>query len=157
MPHTTIANMPLFANPHTTNWNTEKYFLSRNLLQSRYLRKEFGDIFCLFMSSMCLHTLSLSVFHISSPMTDYLGFGYRMQRKKRAEVFSCLLSSIQTSLVAQMVKHLPTMWKTWVQSLVWKDLLEKEMATHPSILAWKIPRMEEPGRLQCMGSQKSQT
>ena len=46
-----------------------------------------------------------------------------------------------------MVKHLPTMWKTWVQSLGWEDLLEKEMATHSSILAWKIPWVEEPGRL----------
>ena len=60
------------------------------------------------------------------------------------------------SLVAQMVKCLPTMWETWVQSLGQKDLLEKEMATHSSILAWKIPWMEEPGRLQSMGSQ-SQT
>ena len=44
-----------------------------------------------------------------------------------------------TSLVAQRVKHLPTMWETRVQSLGWEDLLEKEMATHSSILAWKIP------------------
>ena len=56
--------------------------------------------------------------------------------------------------MAQMVKHLPTMWETWVQSLGWDDLLEKEMAPHSSILAWKIPRTEEPGRLQSMGSQK---
>ena len=59
-----------------------------------------------------------------------------------------------TSLVAQMVKHLPTMQKTWVQSLGWEDLLEKEMATHSSILAWKIPRMEEPGRLQSVRLQR---
>ena len=52
-------------------------------------------------------------------------------------------------MVAQMVKHLPTMRETWVQSLGWEDL-EKEMATHSSILAWKIPWMEEPGRF--MGS-----
>ena len=60
-----------------------------------------------------------------------------------------------TSLVAQMVKHLPTMWETQVQSLGWEDLLEKEMATHSSILAWKIPWTEEPGRLQSMGSQRA--
>ena len=47
---------------------------------------------------------------------------------------------IWTSLVAQMVKHLPTVWETWVQSLFWEDLLEKEMATHSSILAWKNPK-----------------
>ena len=56
-----------------------------------------------------------------------------------------------TSLVAQTVKHLPTMRETWVQSLGWEDLLEKEMATHSSILAWKIPWTEEPGRLQSRG------
>jgi len=59
-----------------------------------------------------------------------------------------------TSLVAQTVKHLLTMWETWVQSLGWEDLLEKEMATHSSILAWKIPWTQEPGRLQSMGSQR---
>ena len=63
------------------------------------------------------------------------------------------LSAIN-SLVAQTVKRLPTMRETWVQSLGRKDLLEKEMATHSSILAWKIPWMEEPGRLQFMGSQR---
>ena len=43
------------------------------------------------------------------------------------------------SLVAQLVKNLPAMWETWVQSLGWEDLLEKGMATHSSILAWRIP------------------
>ena len=59
-----------------------------------------------------------------------------------------------TSLVAQIVKSLPTMQETWVQSLGWEDLLEKEMATHSSILAWKIPWTEEPGGLQSMGLQR---
>ena len=58
------------------------------------------------------------------------------------------------SLVAQTIKHLPAMWETWVLSPGWEDTLEKEMATHSSTLAWKIPRMEEPGRLQSMGSQR---
>ena len=52
------------------------------------------------------------------------------------------------SLVAQLLKNLPAMWETWVQSLGWEDLLEKGMATHSSILAWRIPWTEEPGRLQ---------
>ena len=52
-----------------------------------------------------------------------------------------------------MVKHLPTMQETWVRSLSQEDLLEKEMTTHSNTLAWKIPWMEEPGRLQSMGSQ----
>ena len=59
-----------------------------------------------------------------------------------------------TSLVAQMVKRLPTMWETQVQSLAWEDLLEKEMATHSSILAWKILWTEELGWLLSMGSQR---
>ena len=53
-----------------------------------------------------------------------------------------------------MVKHLPTMRETRVQSLGWEDALEKGMATYSSILAWKIPRTEEPGRLQSMESQR---
>ena len=53
-----------------------------------------------------------------------------------------------------MVKHLPTMWETQVQSLGREDALEKEMATHSSILAWKIPWTEESGRLHSMGSQR---
>ena len=57
-------------------------------------------------------------------------------------------------MVAQMVKRLPTMWETQVQSLGLEDPLEKEMATHSSTLAWKIPCTEEPGRLQSMGSQR---
>ena len=57
--------------------------------------------------------------------------------------------------MAQRVKHLPTMQETKVQSLSWEDPLEKEMATHSSILAWKIPWIEEPGKLQSMGSQRA--
>ena len=58
------------------------------------------------------------------------------------------------SLVAQRLKCLPAMWETWVRSLGWEDPLEKEMATHSSILAWKIPWTEEPGGLQSMGLQR---
>ena len=54
--------------------------------------------------------------------------------------------------MAQMVKHLPTLWETRGRALGWEDPLEKEMATHSSTLAWKIPWTEEPGRLQSMGS-----
>ena len=58
------------------------------------------------------------------------------------------------NMVAQRVTHLPTMQESWIQSLGQEDLLEKEMATHSSILAWKIPWMEEPSKLQSMGSQR---
>ena len=53
-----------------------------------------------------------------------------------------------------MVRNVPAMQKTQVQSLVWEDPMEKEMATHSSILAWEIPWIEEPARLQSMGSQR---
>ena len=62
--------------------------------------------------------------------------------------------SDRASLVAQTVKHLPTIQEIWVQTLGREDLLEKEMANHPSILAWKIQWTEEPGKLQSMGSQR---
>ena len=60
--------------------------------------------------------------------------------------------SAGVSLVAQMVKNPPAMLETWVQSLGWEDPLKKEMATHSSILAWKIPWTEEPGGV--MGLQR---
>ena len=58
------------------------------------------------------------------------------------------------SLLAQTAKNLPTMWETWVPLLGWEDPLEEEMATHSSILAWRVPWTEEPGGQQSMGSQK---
>ena len=69
-------------------------------------------------------------------------------------VFQILVSNIPplgASLVAQLVKNLPAMPKTWVQSLGQEDPLEKEMETHSSILSWEIPWTEEPSRLQSMG------
>ena len=56
--------------------------------------------------------------------------------------------------MAQTVKNLPAMQETWNRSLSQEDLLEKGLATHSSILAWRIPRTEEPGRLQFMGFQR---
>ena len=53
-----------------------------------------------------------------------------------------------------MVKRLPTMWEIWVQSLGQEDPVEKEMATHSSILTWKVTQTEDPGRLQSMGQQR---
>ena len=67
-----------------------------------------------------------------------------------------ILYIVGASLVVQMAKNLPATQATRVQSLGWEDLLEKEIATHSSILAWRIPRTEEPSRLQSMGLQ-SQT
>ena len=61
---------------------------------------------------------------------------------------------IRASVVAQLVKNLTAMQKIQVQSLGWEDPLKEEMATHPSILAWRIPWTEEPGGLQSMGLQR---
>ena len=73
-------------------------------------------------------------------------------------ILVCLVLSYKwSSLVAQRVKHLPAMQETGVQSLGWEDPLEKEMATHSGILAWRIPRTEEPGGLQSRGHKESDT
>ena len=79
-------------------------------------------------------------FFIHSSIDGHLGFFHVL--------------AIASSLVAQMVKHLPTMRETWVRSLGQEDPLEKEMANHSSALAWKIPWTEEPGGLQLMGSRR---
>ena len=64
------------------------------------------------------------------------------------------VKKIGVALVAQIVKNLPAMRETWLQSLGQEDPLEKGMAIHSSILAWRIPWTEEPGRLQSMGLQR---
>ena len=78
--------------------------------------------------------------------------------KRKACSCPCKIADQQeiarASPVAQTVKNLPAMQETWVQSLGPEDPLEKEMATHSSILAWRIPWTEEPGGLQSMGSQR---
>ena len=71
------------------------------------------------------------------------------------QFFSCIaLMIVSASLVARMVKNLPAMQETWVTSLGQEDPLDKEMATHSSILTWRIPRTEVSGRLQSMESQR---
>ena len=59
--------------------------------------------------------------------------------------------------MVELLKNPPAMRETWIQSLGWEDPLEKDMATYSSTLAWKIPWTEEPGKLQSMGSQESDT
>ena len=73
------------------------------------------------------------------------------------EYLKKLWRTLRASLVAQLVKNLPAVQETRVRSLGWEDPLEKEMATHSSILAWKISWTEEPGRLQSLGSHESDT
>ena len=74
----------------------------------------------------------------------------------KSQQFHFMVSELYTgaSIVAQMVKNLAAMQETWVQSLGRKDALEKGIAAHSSILAWRIPWTEEPGGLQFMGSQR---
>ena len=69
-------------------------------------------------------------------------------------LFNTLSIFVMASLVAQMVKRLSAMQETRVQSLGWEDAPEKEMEAHSSTLAWKVPWMEEPSRLQSMGSHR---
>ena len=66
----------------------------------------------------------------------------------------CMYVYVWASLVAKRLKCLPTMRETWIRSLGWEDPLEKEMATHSNILAWRIPWIEKPGGLHSMGSQR---
>ena len=84
-------------------------------------------------------------------LSPRLIFSFNVSNLSMALTFSKTLG--QASLVAQRLKHLPGMLEAQVQSLGWEDPLEKEMATHSSTLAWRIPWREEPGRLQSMGSQ----
>ena len=79
----------------------------------------------------------------------YIAFCFPMFHLALIQLFSFM-----SSLVAQTVRHLPIMQEPWVRSLGQDDPLAKELATHSSTLAWKIPWMEEPGGLQSMGSQR---
>ena len=76
---------------------------------------------------------------------------------KLSSLIAHMSPHMRTSLIAQLVKNLPAMQETWDGFLGWEDPREKEMAIHSSILAWKIPWTEEPGGLQPMGSQESDT
>ena len=78
----------------------------------------------------------------------------RVWRSLTNKVIGSRYSSMRASLMAQKVKNLPAMWETWVWSLGWEDPLAKGMATHCSILGWRIPCAEEPGGLQSMKSKR---
>ena len=99
---------------------------------------------CCFLTCILKRFLKRQVRQSGIPISFRL-FHMKKGRKSERKTF-------QTSLMAQMVKRLPTMQKTWVLSLGQEDPLEKEMATHSCTLAWKIPWMEEHGRLYFMGS-----
>ena len=96
---------------------------------------------CTFIFLRCTHFFKILLFNSTNACMWY-------------QVICQLVYMEKASLVAQTVKRLPTMWETWVRSLRREDPLEKEMATHSSMLAWKSPLTEEPGRLQSMGLQR---
>ena len=107
-------------------------------------------LFTLFCSSEVISTILSSSSLIHSSASDVM---LLIPSRVFLITLIVLFASV-CSLVTRMVKRLPTMQETWVQSLDWEALLEKEMVTHSSTLAWKIPWMEEPGSLQSMGSQR---
>ena len=93
-------------------------------------------VFLLFSFMNCLYNLEIKLIYVC---IYFLPFG-----RWSFYFFMASFAVQRTSLVAQTIKRLPTMWETWVQSLGWEDHLKKEMATHSSTLAWRIPWMEEP-------------
>ena len=107
----------------------------------------------------CFHVVSLGCFHVLAIMnSDVINMVFSYVFKTMLSIIWGVYPYVRfgASLVAQMVKNLPLMWEIRVQSLGLENPLEKEIATHSSILAWEIPWAEKPGGLQCMGLQKSQ-
>ena len=95
------------------------------------------------------------VFQIASSDKPYGNYGPNVTSSINSfAILFVFVLCVWASLTAQMVKNMPAMQETWVWSLGWEDPLEKGMATPSSILAWRIPRTEEPGGLQLMGSQR---
>ena len=105
----------------------------------------------------CFHVVSLGCFHVLAIMnSDVINMVFSYVFKTMLSIIWGVYPYVRfgASLVAQMVKNLPLMWEIRVQSLGLENPLEKEIATHSSILAWEIPWAEELGVLQSMGLQK---
>ena len=106
--------------------------------------------FLFYMSQQCANSISLLIDFLSPDIFVIMYSGKSIGHPAQG----CHLGHIPPHEVAQMVKNLPAMQKTWVRSLGLKDPLEKGMAIHSSILAWRIPWTEEPGQLQSMKLQR---
>ena len=89
-----------------------------------------------------------------SPLVNTMALGLPVSPGTGLIINTCYRDAYGASLVAQMVKNLSAMQEIWVQPLGWGDPLEEGMATHSSILAWRIPWTEEPGGLQSVGLQR---
>ena len=138
--------------PH--NYFSQAFAVSQDILISTNKKKENWKTAENYKSKLffwvpCSGKKSWSI-SLASWENDFLNRKRDIPRYKKMGKMNLIMAG-RTSLVAQMVKHLPTMRETQVQSLGQKDPLEKEMATHSSTLVWKIPWTEEPGRLQFMG------
>ena len=90
----------------------------------------------------------------SIEMLNYNGSSVTLNHAIKTFVGTSLRVQFWASQVTQTAKRLPTMWETQVRSLGWEDPLEKEIATHSSVLAWRIPGTEEPSGLLSMGSHR---
>ena len=109
-----------------------------------------------YWAPLCCHALTNSLFwyHLQTKQLRTRCFAQRQNTSSSFVIHSQPLCSKLAFPLGQMVKNLPAMQETCVQSLGQEDLLEKEMATYSRILAWKIPWTEEPGGLQSMASQR---
>ena len=114
----------------------------------------FLELFCFFNNPADVGNLISGSSVFSNSSLNMWKFTVHVLLKPGLENFKHYFTIMWTSLVDQMVKHLPTMQETQVRSLGWEDSLEKEIATHSITLAWKIPWTEECRRLQSMGSQR---
>ena len=119
-----------------------------------YLWKTAGDFLAVQWLGLCASTVQ-GLGSILGPGTTILQASRPLPTKKKSTTYKVDWNHHHwASLVAQTVKNMPAFRETWDQSLGWGDPLEKEMAAHSSILAWRIPWTEEPGGLQSMGSQR---
>ena len=150
-PPSTLTFQYMFSNNHLSN-NTDYLLITCPFLGIRinlYFKRDSGD----FPGGPVAKTPSLQCRRLRFNPWSGNQIPYAATKSLHATVKYPSCPS-WASLVAQMVKGLPTKWETWVCSLGWEDPLEKEMATHSSTLAWKIPQTEESGRLQSMESQR---
>ena len=113
-----------------------------------------NELYTSCMPLLCNTTATHKQRHCDSNFQSFLNKNSRNHTDKARGHIVLILSSTRASLVAQRLKRLPGMRETWVRSRGQEDPLEKEMATHSSTLAWRIPWREEPGGLQSTGSQR---
>ena len=106
---------------------------------------------CFIYDPMDVGNLILGFIAFSKSSLNICKFLDHVMLRPGLENFEHYFASFGASLIAQLVKNLPAMLETWVRSLDWEDPLEEGIATHSSILAWRIPWTEEPGRLQSLG------